>query len=160
MATFKTINASIDKNNYSIQIRPFDISTAPWATENLLAKTLAEFENATHDFNDFDDEVIKLALHIKKLNRRIIRSTFYSIKDEPNLTILANVVGMPAFDMKRGAFEREARIDIKGKNKSLLIIEIPEEIQDLIERKRIAMPETWIYNDGLNNVLDICSELS
>jgi hypothetical protein len=160
MALFKTINTTIDKPAYSIKIANFDISSAHWASENLIASTLAEFENATHDFNDFDEEVIKLALRIKKLNHRIIRSTFYTIKDEPNLTILAHIVKIPTFDIKRGAFEREARIDIKGKNKSLLVIDIPEDIQDLIERKRITMPEAWIYNEGLNNTLDIYSELA
>lgn len=156
MALFKTINTTIDKENFTIKIANFDISGSHWHSEKLIASVLAKFEEATYDDHDFNNDLLNLARETAKLNHRITRSTFYSIKDSPNHLILAHIVKMPNFaDLKRQPFDREARIDIKKKNRSLSIIDIPEETQELIERKKILLPETWVYETELNNLLDI-----
>src|SRR5258708_18246012 len=84
---FKTANSTIEKSSYTINIENFDYAFHHWGSEKDMISLLEEVNNSLYEEN-FEQSAMKLALAIKKNNRRIEDIKFFRSPKEDKLIFL------------------------------------------------------------------------
>src|SRR5580698_5516867 len=102
---FKTVNSSINKTTYEINIKNIDLAAHHWGSEKHIAAYLDEVETLYLNKETFDKKIVLHAISLMKANHRVLDVKFYRIPEENKLILLTtSAVGkMKDFEM----FSRE-----------------------------------------------------
>ena len=149
---FKTVNSSINKTTYEINIKNIDLAAHHWGSEKHIAAYLDEVETLYFNKETFDKKIVLHAISLMKANHRVLDVKFYRIPEENKLILLTtSAVGkMKDFEM----FSREMGITLKREKFAFSIVEILEKEAEEIKAGTKTVPANWVFEEKLTDRLN------
>lgn len=146
---FKTVNSTLEKTAYNIDIKNIDLAPEHWGSEKQIFSFLDEIENFMYNKETFDKNLILHSIKLLKNNIRVEDAKFYRIPEENKLilAVFTAVSNFKNFD----SFSREMSISFKREKFSFSIIEIIKEETKKIKTGELIIPETWKLDEKLTD---------
>lgn len=146
---FKTVNATINKTAYDIDIKNIDLSSGHWGSEKQIAAYLDPIETFLYNKETFDKNLMLHTAKIVKENRRISSIAFYRIPEENKLIMLATTEVARFKDF--GTFSREMTINFKKEKFVFSIVELLYKEAEEVKAGTKKLPETWQLDEALTS---------
>jgi hypothetical protein len=146
---FKTVNSTINKTAYDINIKNIDLASHHWGSERHIAAYLDEVETLWLNKETFNKAIVLHAIGLMKANHRVQDVKFYRIPEENKLILLAtSAVGkMKDFE----TFSREMGITLKKEKFAFSVIEILEKEAEEIKAGTKTVPANWVFEEKLTD---------
>ena len=146
---FKTVNQTINKTAYDINIKNIDLAAYHWGSERHIADYLDQIENMLPDKDNFNKNIVLHAIKLLKENHRVLDMKFYRVPDE-NKLILLTTTDVGKFKDPE-TFTREMSITFKHDKFSFSVIEILKKEGEEIKAGTKAIPANWVLDEALTS---------
>lgn len=150
---FKTINNTISKSAYDINIKNIDLASEHWGSEKKMTDYLDTVENFTYEKETLNKNLVLHALKLYKDNIRIKDIKIYRIEEENKMILLVSseIGKMKDFE----TFSREMSITFKKDKFAFSIIEILPHDVEQIKKGEKTIPANWKFDERLTGKLNV-----
>jgi exoribonuclease II len=146
---FKTVNSSIEKTQYKIDIKNIDLASEHWGSEKQVCDWLDYIETLSYDKDTFDKNIVLHAIDLMKGNRRVKDMVFYRIPEEGKIILLA-ITEVKKFK-EVNAFDREMGIIFKKQKFAFSIVELLEDEDKEVQAGTKSIPKNWVIDQKLTD---------
>jgi hypothetical protein len=153
---FRTVNDTLEKSSYKIELKNIDLASGHWGSEKEMFSYFDEIENFLYDKDTFNKKLVLHALALIKANHRIKDVKFYRIPEENKLILFAMTeVGKFA---SPELFTREMTISFKKEKFVFSIVEVIKKEFEQIKSGEKTMPANWILDEKLTDKIKLLKE--
>lgn len=149
---FKTLNATIEKPSYTIDIKNIDHSDNHWGPEKRIMEYFDSIDTFLYQPDKLNKNIITHVLKLLKSNPRIEDIKFYKIPEENKLILLV-YSDVREFN-KYEIFSKEISAKFKKDNFKFSIIEILKSDMEELKAGAKTIPEHWKLDEELTNRLN------
>lgn len=153
---FHTVNETLDKTSYKIELKNIDLAGGHWGSEKEMFAYLDEIENFLYDKDTLNKQLTLHALKLLRANPRIKNIEFYRIPEENKLILLA-MTEVGKFKEPE-LFTREMSISFKKEKFVFSIIEVIKAEFELIKKGEKKIPEHWVLDEKLTSKIKLLKE--